>query len=135
MSTSKPMTRSGCCGSASTNGAPPSASPPQRKGGGCCARIVAPSTTVATMTAPARRTKGECPLGEGPDRADDDRNRRQERESADQLHRRHHRRVAVPQPALQRLQIPDETGQNHDQRQLQVKLPGHVRDVAEPAPL
>ena len=36
-STSKPTTRDGSCGSASTNGAPPSASPPHRSSAADCA--------------------------------------------------------------------------------------------------
>ena len=54
MSTSKPMTRAGSSGSASTNGAPPSASPPHRSSEGACAwsgnAVVTASAHISTKT-------------------------------------------------------------------------------------
>ena len=48
MSTSKPTTRVGSAGSASTNGAPPSASPPHRNSGVCAAVFTATSAAAHT---------------------------------------------------------------------------------------
>src|SRR5919197_712107 len=45
ISTSKPTSRSGCRGSASTNGAPPSGSPAQRSTRGCAAAVDAQTVT------------------------------------------------------------------------------------------